>query len=373
MAVLCSAEAVAAVAGAGAGAITGASAPRAACNFSAAAGPLPAPVVALIADACRDWRGRGSVLGLPFTSDAFTGLMAYTRRLLRDLLDIPEGHEVLFLQGGASAQFALLPLNLLGVSAGAAYVESGHWSRRAIAQAQRYGAVEVVTHADQPFDAQAAAYLHLTSNETADGLQWQEWPVAPVPLAVDMTSDFLTRRIDWSRVGLAYAAMQKAIGVAGLTVVVVRRDLLGRARADLPPVFDYAAQSAADSRLNTPPVFAIFATHAMLGWIAAAGGVGALALATERRSARVYEVLDRYEAVYRVPVPAAQRSHNSLCFGTRSTEENESCVAAAQACGLLGLRGHPQAGGLRAAIYAGTSDAAVDRLCEFLASFARCR
>lgn len=344
-------------------------APPAACDFSAAAGPLPAPVVARVADACRDWRGLGPVPGLPFTSDAFAELMAHTRRLLRDPLGIPESHELLFLQGGASAQFALVPLNLLGAATGAAYVESGHWSRRAIAQARRHGAVEVVSHAEQPFDARAA-YLHLTSNETADGLQWRDWPAARVPLVVDMTSDFLTRRIDWSRVGLAYAAMQKAIGVAGLTVVVVRRSLLGRSRADLPPVFDYTAQSAAGSRLNTPPVFAIFVAHAVLGWMAAAGGVAALEHATERRSARVYEVLDRCEAVYRVTVPAAQRSRNSLCFGMRTADDNERCISAAQACGLFGLRGHAQAGGLRAAIYAGTSDAAVDRLCEFLADFA---
>lgn len=364
MAASCFAEAV----------VVDAGARRRPFDFSAAAGPLPAPVAAQVAEACRDWRGLGSVLGLPFTSQAFAGLMDQTRALLRDQLGIPDSHELLFLQGGASAQFALVPLNLLGQARGAAYVESGHWSRRAIAQARRHGEVLVVAHPGQRVDARAA-YLHLTSNETVDGLQWHEWPAVGVPLAVDMTSDFLTRPVDWSRVALGYAAMQKAIGVAGLTVVVVRRDLLGRARAGVPPVFDYAAQAAAGSRLNTPPVFAIFVTHEMLRWIAAAGGVAALALATAQRSARVYEVLDRCEAVFRVGVPVAQRSRNSICFavgsGMRTAADNERCIAAAQAVGLHGLCGHPQAGGLRAAIYAGTSDAAVDRLCDFLAAFAR--
>lgn len=361
MAVSCSAE-------------PGAFAAAGVCDFSAAAGPLPAPVAAQVAEACRDWRGLGSVLGLPFTSEAGAELMVQARALLRELLDIPASHEVLFLQGGASAQFALVPLNLLGRARGAAYVESGHWSRRAIDEARRHGEVEVLAHPGQPFDPRAA-YLHLTSNETVDGRQWHAWPAVEVPLVVDMSSDLLTRPVDWTRVALGYAAMQKAIGVAGLTLVVAHRSLLGRARAGVPPVFDYTAQSAADSRLNTPPMFAIFVAHAMLRWAAAAGGVAAIARATERRSARVYAVLDACEAAYRVAVgvaaPAPQRSRNSICFEARGVDGNERCIAAAQAQGLLGLRGHVNAGGLRAAVYAGTSDAAVDRLCAFLADFAR--
>src|SRR5574338_1540146 len=339
-------------------------------NFSAAAGPLPAPVIQEVAAACHDWRGQGSALSLPFTSDAFAALLAETRGLLRELLAIPESHDILFLQGGASAHFGLVPLILLGDKREAAYLESGHWSRRASTEGSRHCEVRIVRDARALADPAPLAYLHVTSNETADGVQLRDLPQTPVPLVADMTSDFLTRSVDWSRVGLAYAAMQKSIGVAGLTFLVLRRDLLGRARPSIPPVFDYTAQAAAGSRLNTPPVFAILVAHAMLSWIAARGGVGAVEAAVERRSRRVYAMLDAHPATFRVSAPPASRSRTSLCFGVNGSNGVEACIAAAQDQGILGLRGHPQAGGLRAAMYPGTSEAAVDRLCGFLADFA---
>jgi phosphoserine aminotransferase len=339
-------------------------------NFSAAAGPLPAPVIAQVAEACRDWRGQGSVLSLPFTGEACAALMVESRALLREILAIPDSHDILFLQGGASAQFGLVPLNLLGDNSEAAYLASGHWSRRAIAEAEKHCTVHVISDPTAPLDPDRCAYLHLTSNETADGLQLHELPQASVPMVADMTSDFLTRRIDWLRVDLAYAAMQKSIGVAGLTILVLRRELLGRARPGVPPVFDYRAQAAAGSRVNTPPVFAIFVTHAMLAWIADQGGLGPLEAAVVRRSEHVYTVLDAHPGTFHVPAPRERRSRTSLCFGGPGPGGNEACIAAAAARGILGLAGHPQAGGLRAAIYAGTSEAAVDRLCDFLADFA---
>jgi phosphoserine aminotransferase len=339
-------------------------------NFSAAAGPLPGPVIEEVAEACRDWRGQGSVLSLPFTSDAFAALLADTRGLLREILSIPDSHDILFLQGGASAQFGLVPLNLLGTKGEAAYLESGHWSRRAIAEAEKHCKVHIVSDATGHMDPERLAYFHVTSNETADGWQLHDLPQAPVPMVADMTSDFLTRRIDWSRVALAYAAMQKCIGVAGLTVVVVRREILGRARPGIPPVFDCRAQAAAGSRLNTPPVFAIFVARAMLAWVAARGGLAATEVAVARLSTRVYGVLDQHPEIFRVPVPRARRSRTSVCFGVLGPNGVEACIAAARAHGILGLAGHPQAGGLRAAIYVGTSEAAVDRLCDFLTDFA---
>lgn len=343
---------------------------RATFNFSAAAGPLPAPVIEEVAEACRDWRGQGSVLSLPFTTDACAALMADTRALLREILAIPESHDILFLQGGASAQFGLVPLNLLGDKTEAAYLGSGHWSRRAIAEAQKHCGVQILSDPTTPLNPARCAYLHLTSNETADGLQLHDLPPVAVPLAADMTSDFLTRRLDWSRLDLAYAAMQKTIGVAGLTVVVLRRGLLGRARPSLPPVFDYTAQAAANSRLNTPPVFALFVTHAMLAWIGSQGGLASIEAAVCERSARVYGVLGQYPLTYHLPLAVEQRSRTSLCFGVHGSDGVAAFLAAAQDRGILGLAGHPHAGGLRAANYAGTSDAAVDRLCRFLAEFA---
>lgn len=345
-------------------------------DFSAAAGPLPAPVIERIAAACHDWRGCGSALCLPFSGEACRELMRDTRARMCRVLAIPETHDVLFLQGGASAQFSLVPLNLLGQAALAAYLVTGHWSRRAMEEAGRYCEVRAVdwndaSGAEVPwFDARRVAYLHVTSNETANGLQLRELPRTSIPLAIDMTSDVLTRRVDWSSVGVAYAAMQKAIGVPGLTVVVIRRDLLGRARPAVPRVFDYAVQSANDSRVNTPPVFALIVTNAVLEWIEAAGGLSAMSTAVERRSRCVYRVLESCASAYLPVAPAAFRSRTSICFTLRRVADVARFFEAAKAHGISGLTGHADAGGCRAANYVGTSDAAIHRLCGLLSDFA---
>lgn len=339
-------------------------------NFTAAAGPLPAIVAAEVAAACRDWRGQGSVLGLSFVSEAFRELQAETEGRLRRLLAIPDDYRVLFMAGGASAQFSLLPLNLLA-GRGAIYVDSGHWSRRAAAEAGRYGPVSVVGEDGQwPADV-AAAYCHLTSNETADGRQCGEFPELPVPLAADMTSDFLTRPIDFRRLAVVYAGLQKTIGVAGLTAVIVRADLLGRAHPATPRVMDYAAQAAAGCRLNTPPVFAIFVAHAMLGWIERQGGVAAMAQAAARRSREIYQVIDASAGFYRCRIGPAQRSPINICFGLADEGLTESFLAAAEGRGYSGLRGHPEVGGLRVSLYNGTPEPAVAGLAAWMRDFAR--
>lgn len=357
-------------------------------DFGAAAGPLPDAVRAAVIEACTDWRGQGSVLSLSFTSDAGRELMQQTRARLVQLLDVPDSHDVLFMQGGASAQFDLVPANLLrSAEETVLYVESGHWSRRAMAQARRQArvcsvdgrALFGVAAADDAWGAALEratagaappAYVHLTSNETADGRQCRAWPRCAAPLLVDMTSDFLSRAVDWSRVALAYAALQKLIGVAGLTVVIVRRDLLAPAERRVPRVFDYAAQSDGASRLNTPPLFAIFVAHAMLAWIAAAGGLEAVEAAVLRRSARVYRALDE-AGVCRVGVAGAARSRTSICFAVDARGGDARFVEAARARGLRGLQGHAEQGGLRVANYPGTSDAAIDELCACLRDLAR--
>lgn len=338
-------------------------------SFAAAAGPLPAEVVAEVAAACRDWRGQGSVLGLSFVADAFRELQCETEARLRRLLAIPEHYRVLFLAGGASAQFSLLPLNLLA-GRGAVYVESGHWSRRAAAEAARYGPVARLDAGAWPLDA-AAAYCHVTSNETADGRQFGEFPALPLPLAADMTSDFLTRPIDFGRLAVVYAGLQKTIGVPGLTVVVVRDDLLGRAHPATPRVMDYAAQAAAGCRLNTPPVFAIFVAHAMLGWIARQGGVAAMAAAAGRRSGEFYELIDASGGFYRNRIEAAQRSRINVCFTLPDAALTEAFLAAAENRGYSGLRGHPEVGGVRVSLYNGTPDRAAAGLAGFMRDFAR--
>lgn len=342
-------------------------------SFAAAAGPLPTEVAAEVAVACQSWQGGGSVLGLSFVADAFRELQHDTELRLRRLLAIPEHYRVLFMAGGASAQFSLLPLNLLA-GKGAAYVETGHWSRRASAEAARYGPVAVVK--DEPGGEggwridPAAAYCHLTSNETADGIQFRDFPALPVPLVADMTSDFLARPIDFERLALVYAGTQKTIGVPGLTVVIVRDELLGRAHPATPRVMDYAAQAAAGSRLNTPPVFAIFVAHAMLGWIERQGGIAAMERAAERRSREIYQLIDASGGFYRNRIEPARRSRNNVCFGLAAERLTEAFVAAAESRGYSGLRGHPEVGGVRISLYNGTPDPAVAGLAAFMRDFA---
>ncbi|WP_343035971.1 3-phosphoserine/phosphohydroxythreonine transaminase [Aromatoleum toluvorans] len=345
-------------------------------SFSAAAGPLPDEVAADVAAACR--AGRGSVLSLPFTSPAFRALQEETEACLRRLLAIPDRFRVLFLAGGASAQFALLPLNLLGTARQASYVDGGHWSRRAIAEARRYAEVSIAVQASGRIPDVGewrvdprAAYCHVTSNETADGLQFRELPVLPVPLVADMTSDLLMRPLDFARLSLVYAGAQKTIGTPGLTLVIVDERLLGRARPETPRVMDYAAQAAADSRLCTPPVFPIFVAHRMLHWIEARGGVAVMAEAARRRSDAVYAALAEGAGTYVMPVDRASRSHVNPCFRLADEAQTALCLQAAEAAGLHDLRGHPDVGGVRVSLYNGVADAAVDALVAFLRAFAR--
>lgn len=347
-------------------------------SFSAAAGPLPDEVAVDVAAACRP--GRGSILSLPFTSPAFRALQAETEACLRRLLAIPDRFRVLFLAGGASAQFALLPLNLLGDSRPASYVDSGHWSRRAIAEAKRYAEVSIAARVSGAVPDAAvwqvdprAAYCHVTSNETADGLQFREFPALPVPLVADMTSDLLMRPLDFTRLSLVYAGAQKTIGTPGLTLVIVDERLLGRARPETPRVMDYAAQAAAGSRLCTPPVFPIFVAHRMLHWIEARGGVAAMAEAACRRSEAVYAALADGAGTYAMPVDRVHRSHVNPCFRLADEAQTALFLQAAEAGGLHDLRGHPDVGGVRVSLYNGVADAAVDALVAFLRAFARRR
>ena len=402
-------------------------------SFSAAAGPLPVEVASEVAEACRP--GPGSILSLPFTAPTYRSLQAETESCLRRLLAIPDDFAVLFMAGGASAQFALVPMNLLGgaeerdgilgdgvpgdgKSASAAhgagarrargetgaraaqalYIDSGHWSRRAISEAQRFGRIRVLdVHAlvrdpggegelqlpseclpaspPEALDARdpALAYVHVTPNETADGLQFPALPKCAAPVVADLTSELLTRPLDWRRLGLAYAGTQKTIGTPGLTLVIVRRDLLGHARRGTPRVMDYGAQAAAESRLCTPPVLPVFVAHRMLHWIERAGGVAAMSARLARRNALLAAAMAEGEAsgLYRRHAPDGWRSKLNPCFHLADDALCDRFLAEAEAAGLRDLRGHPERGGVRISLYNGLADAAVEALADFLAAFAR--
>jgi phosphoserine aminotransferase len=352
-------------------------------NFAAGPAVMPAEVLARIRDELTDFRGSGqSLLETPFTGAVFREIVSRAEADLRTLLSIPDDYAVLLLQGGASAQFALLPLNLLGEAKQADYIETGYWSRKCIAEATRFCAVHVAASAaDSGFDripdprtwqvSPGAAYLHITGNETADGVEYPWTPVRHrTPLAADMTSNFLTRPLDVASFGLIYASAQKNLGPAGLTIVIVRRDLLDRERPGTPAVFSYRRQAEAGSMLNTPPTFAVYVTGLVLQWVRAQGGLVTMEERSLRKSALVYAAIDGSEGFYRCPVLPEFRSRVNVCFRLRDESTTERFLDQAQAQGFLNLKGHSKVGGIRASLYNAMPEQGAAALAAFMVEFA---
>ena len=351
-------------------------------NFAAGPAMLPQAVIEQIREELPDWQGSGqSILEQPFTGSRFRALMEQTEADLRQLLAIPSNYRVLFMQGGASAQFALLPLNLLAPGQSADYLESGHWSSKAILEARRHAPLNVIaSSAGNGFQAMPprhqwrldpnAGYCHVTSNETANGLQMQHFPDLAVPLVADMTSDFLTRPVPIERFGLIYASAQKNLGIAGLCLVIIHEDLLRLPRPGLPSPFSYTLQAQQQSRLNTPPTFAIYCTALMLRWIRNQGGLVRMAAASLEKSTHLYDFIDASQ-LYRCRQRVDDRSRVNPCFHLNDDRLLEPFFAQAEYEGLHNLRGHAAMGGIRASLYNAMPLAGVERLLGFMAEFER--
>ncbi|MFO1321106.1 MAG: 3-phosphoserine/phosphohydroxythreonine transaminase [Burkholderiales bacterium] len=352
-------------------------------SFSAAATALP-PVVR---DRIRDDLVAGvqrTPLEQPFTTAQFRETLAGAEDNVRRLLGVPEDHAVLFLQGGATAQFTLLPLNLGVGPDGGDYIETGYWARKTLTEASRVTRVHVAaSSADHAFDRvpdlatwrvrPEASYLHITSNETADGVAFADTPPHPpgVPLVADMSSDLLTRPIRVSDWGVIYASAQKNIGPAGLTLVLVRRDLLGRAHASVPAPFDYTRQAAAGSRFNTPATFSIHVAARVLEWLVAQGGLAAMQAENRIKSRLVYGAIDDSGGFYRCRTSEAWRSPVNVCFRLDDETLTSRFLGAAEAEGLFDLAGHSRVGGLRASLYNATPLSAASALASFMREFQR--
>lgn len=345
-------------------------------NFGSAQSILPRSVLAAIFHDIAGWRDRGiSLLELPFVHTDFADLLTQIETDLRALLALSQRHHILLLAGGATAQFGLLPMNLLGDKHRADYVETGYWSRRAMMAARPWCDVHRAAQGDGTFLPQIwhlsadAAYCHVTTNETADGLQFHELPdTGDVPLVADMTADFLTRPIPIEQFDLIYASAQKNLGIAGLTIVVLRDNLLNRAKPGVPAPFDYSAQAKAESKVNTPPTFAVAVTAKMLNWLRENGGLAAIGARNARKSARLYAEIDADE-FYQSHVRAADRSLVSVCFHLPDSRLDAMFLAKAEANGFFQLHGHPSVGGIRASLYNAVSEEAVDALASFMADF----
>jgi phosphoserine aminotransferase len=302
--------------------------------------------------------------------------------LVRELLAVPESYDILLLQGGASQQFAVVPMNLLPAGRSADYVLTGAWAKKAYGEAKSVGTVRVAATTEQDgkysrmpsqSDLQldpAASYVHITSNETIGGIQWQQFPdVGNVPLAADMSSDIMWGPTDVSKFGLIYAGAQKNLGPSGVTVVIVRKDLVENGRKDIPKIFQYRTHAAENSLYNTPPTFGIYLLRNVLAEMKASGGLTAVQAANRKKAALLYAAIERRPDLYKSPVEKASRSVMNVVFNLTTPELEAEFVAAAQKAGMVGLKGHRSVGGIRASIYNACELAWVEKLVELMAQF----
>ena len=352
-------------------------------NFSAGPAVLPTPVLEQVRDELLDWHGRGmSIMEMSHRGKDFTGVLHEAEADLRELMGIPANYKVLFLQGGATQQFAQIPMNLLA-GRSADYVLTGSWSKKAYKEAQRIGDVRVAgsTEADRftrapradelQFDPRAA-YAHICTNETIHGVELFELPELPagVPLVADMSSHILSRPMDVSRYGLIYAGAQKNIGPAGLVIVIVREDLLGKALPTTPSVMDFATMAEHGSMLNTPPTFGIYLAGLVFKNLKAQGGLAAVEEANIAKANLLYSAIDGSGGFYVNPVEVASRSRMNVPFTLADPALDADFLAEAAARQLSGLKGHKSVGGMRASLYNAMTIAGVEALVDLMQDFA---
>ncbi|MEA3638470.1 MAG: 3-phosphoserine/phosphohydroxythreonine transaminase [Lamprobacter sp.] len=351
-------------------------------NFSAGPAMLPEPVLSQAQEEMLDWNGSGMcVAEMSHRGKEFMSIAEQAEQDLRDLLAIPEGYRVLFLQGGASSQFAMVPMNLSARAGQADYLNTGSWSKKAIAEAHRYCAVHIAasTQPERFVRAPAqseltlsedAAYLHYTPNETIEGVEFPYIPESSVPLVADMSSTLLSRPIDVSRYGLIYAGAQKNIGPAGLTILIVRDDLIGEPLSGTPTMFDYRVHADSGSMYNTPPTYAWYLAGLVFQWLKDLGGLEGMGEINRRKAEKLYAAIDG-SSFYANPVEPASRSWMNVPFTLADPELDADFLAGAKAAGMLTLKGHRSVGGMRASIYNAMPEAGVDALIAFMAEFER--
>jgi phosphoserine aminotransferase len=352
-------------------------------NFSAGPAALPLPVLEQARSELTDWQGLGmSVMEVSHRSKAFVATAEDTEARMRAVLGVPDNYHVLFLQGGATAQFAGVPLNLAAPGQTVDYVNTGSWSAKAIAEARRYARVNVVAdEADSGYTttpdpeqvrpSPGAAYLHHTPNETIGGVEFPYVPdTGDVPLVADMSSTILSRPIEVSRFGVIYAGAQKNMGPAGLCLVVVRDDLVGRSRPETPSVLDYGLMARNSSMLNTPPTFGIYLLGLILRWVEDLGGLPAMAERNRTKAETLYAAIDASD-FYRNPVEPRSRSWMNVPFTLADPSLDTTFLAKAAEAGLVNLEGHRSVGGMRASLYNAMPLDGVTALVDFMKEFER--
>lgn len=351
-------------------------------NFCAGPAALPLEVLEQAQKELVNWQEAGlSIMEMSHRSPEIVAIAKEAENDLRELLSIPENYAVLFLQGGASTQFSAIPLNLSQKGDVADYVNTGQWSKKAIKEAKRLAQVNVAASSEDTnfttipaFDtwqlSDNAKYLHITPNETIGGVEYFWTPDVNVPIVADMSSTILSREIDVSKYGVIYAGAQKNIGPAGLTIVIVRKDLLGQAREDIPTMLDWNVAAENDSMYNTPPTYSIYLAGLVFKWLKAKGGVAAIEQINRKKAEKLYSYIDASD-FYANPVEKASRSLMNVPFTLAKPELDKQFLQEADAAGLLNLKGHRSVGGMRASIYNAVSEQAVDDLLAFMDAFAK--
>ncbi len=353
-------------------------------NFSAGPCTLPLSALEQARDEMVDYQGQGmSLIEMSHRSKTYDQVHHEAMGLVKELLGLPSNYQVLLLGGGATLQFSMVPLNLLHGGKSCDFTFTGAWAKKALADTKKVGKVNVVfdssdkNFSDLPDPASVkasgdAAYLHLTSNETIGGIQWQDWPdTGSVPLVADMSSDFLSRSIPTEKFGLIYAGAQKNVGPAGLAVVIIRDDILEACSPDLTSYLSYANHAKADSMFNTPPVFTIYMMKLVLERLRDAGGLDAATQLAKKRSDLLYDVIESNGSFYRSPVDAACRSSMNIVFRLPTEELEKQFVAEALAKDMSGLKGHRSVGGCRASMYNAMPVEGAETLAKFMTEFAK--
>lgn len=351
-------------------------------NFCAGPAALPLAVLERAQSELLDWHGKGaSVMEMSHRSEEFMSIAEKAEADFRELMGVSDDYAVLFLQGGATQQFSAVPMNLLGDKKVASYVNTGQWSKKAIKEAGKYCDVNVVASSEEQnfttipaFDTwnidQDAAYLHYTPNETIGGVEFFWVPEVDMPIVADMSSTIMSRKIDINKFDVIYAGAQKNIGPSGLTLVIVKRDLLGNAHALTPSMLNYQVHAEAGSMSNTPPAYGWYMAGLVFEWLKDLGGLDAMAEINKRKAEKLYSFIDTND-FYANPVDKACRSLMNVPFTLANADLDKQFLAEAEEAGLLNLKGHRSVGGMRASIYNAVPEQAIDTLIDFMTGFAK--
>ena len=351
-------------------------------NFSAGPSVLPVEVLEELQKNIVDYEENGySLIEASHRGNVYEAVHDKAIELVKELMGVPEGYSIIFIGGGATMQFGMIPMNFMLADKQACYVDSGAWAKKAVEDAQKIGKTEVVFSGKEknytclPEEVKLsknAAYLHITSNETIGGVQWKEWPdTGDVPLIVDMSSDILSRPVPVERFACIYAGVQKNMGPAGATLVIIRDDLLARCPDTLPAYLNYKTHTETKALYNTPPVFSIWGVKLVLEWVRREGGAAAMERRAGKKASILYSVIDESGGFFRCPVETEVRSHMNVVFRLPNEDLESKFINQAKNEGMLGLKGHRSVGGCRASIYNAMPQESVEELGAFMKDFMR--